>query len=340
MAKNEKSMFNDKTILITGGTGSFGKKYTKTLMERYNPKKIIIFSRDELKQFEMQQTYNQDCMRYFIGDVRDVERLEQAMKGVDYVIHAAALKQVPAAEYNPMECIKTNIHGAENVIKAAINNDVKKVIALSTDKAANPINLYGATKLASDKLFVAANNMAGGHPTRFSVVRYGNVVGSRGSVVPFFKKLMAEGADSLPITHPDMTRFWITLQQGVDFVLKNFERMQGGEIFIPKIPSARIVDLATSLAPMLEQKTIGIRPGEKIHEIMCPSDDSHLTFEFEDHYVIAPSITFVDSHNDFTINGKGETGKPVNQGFEFNSGSNTVFLSVDELCEYDKFAEE
>ena len=332
-------MFDDKVILITGGTGSFGKKYTKTLLERYRPKKIIIFSRDELKQFEMQQTFNDDCMRYFIGDVRDQERLEQAMKGVDYVIHAAALKQVPAAEYNPMECIKTNIHGAENVIKAAINNNVKKVTALSTDKAANPINLYGATKLASDKLFVAANNMAGGHPTRFSVVRYGNVVGSRGSVVPFFKKLIEDGTDHLPITHPDMTRFWITLQAGVDFVLKNFERMLGGEIFIPKIPSARIVDLATSISPELTQLNVGIRPGEKLHEIMCPSDDSHLTIEFNDHYVISPTIKFVDSENDFTMNAIGERGKPVSQGFEYNSGSNAHFLTIEELREYDEMAE-
>ncbi|MBT7478950.1 MAG: UDP-N-acetylglucosamine 4,6-dehydratase (inverting), partial [Gammaproteobacteria bacterium] len=220
-------MFDNASILITGGTGSFGKKYTQTLLERYNPKKIIIYSRDELKQFEMQQEFNQPCMRYFIGDVRDCERLKQAMRDVDYVIHAAALKQVPAAEYNPMECIKTNIYGAENVIKAAIESQVKRIIALSTDKAANPINLYGATKLASDKLFVAANNMVGEQNTRFSVVRYGNVVGTRGSVVPFFQKLIDEGADHLPITHPEMTRFWITLQQGVDFVLKDFERMFG-----------------------------------------------------------------------------------------------------------------
>ena len=332
-------MFDNATILITGGTGSFGKKYTETLLAKYNPKKIIIFSRDELKQFEMQQSYNQDCMRYFIGDVRDYERLDQAMKGVDYVIHAAALKQVPAAEYNPMECIKTNIHGAENVIKAAINNNVKKVTALSTDKAANPINLYGATKLASDKLFVAANNMVGGHPTRFSVVRYGNVVGSRGSVVPFFKKLISEGTDFLPITHPEMTRFWITLQSGVDFVLKNFNRMHGGEIFIPKIPSARIVDLAESLAPGINQKFVGIRPGEKLHEIMCPADDSHLTIEFDDHYVITPSIRFVDSNNDFQINAIGEQGNSVMQGFEYNSGTNKEFLSIDDLIEYDKWAE-
>ena len=332
-------MFNDSSILITGGTGSFGKKYTKILLERYKPRRIIIFSRDELKQFEMQQDFNDPCMRYFIGDVRDQERLNQAMDSVDYVIHAAALKQVPAAEYNPMECIKTNIHGAENVIKASIANDVKKVIALSTDKAANPINLYGATKLASDKLFVAANNMTGTHPTRFSVVRYGNVVGSRGSVVPFFKKLIADGVDALPITHTDMTRFWITLQQGVDFVLKNFERMHGGEIFVPKIPSATITDLASSLAPNLPHKVIGIRPGEKLHEIMCPADDSHLTIEFDDHYVIAPSITFQSGNNDFTINAIGEKGEYVEQGFEYNSGKNEHFLTIDELKEYDKWAE-
>lgn len=223
-------MFDNKTILITGGTGSFGQKYTKTILERYKPKRLIIFSRDELKQYEMQQVFNAPCMRYFIGDVRDGDRLKQAFKDVDFVIHAAALKQVPAAEYNPMECIKTNIHGAENVIRAAISNNVVKVIALSTDKAASPINLYGATKLASDKLFVAANNVVGDGKTRFAAVRYGNVVGSRGSVVPFFKQLIANGASSLPITHPDMTRFWITLQDGVDFVLKNFSRMQGGDL--------------------------------------------------------------------------------------------------------------
>ncbi len=270
-------MFNDKSILITGGTGSFGKRYVKTILERYKPRKLIIFSRDELKQFEMQQEFNQPCMRYFIGDVRDRDRLLQAMSGVDFVIHAAALKQVPAAEYNPMECIKTNVHGAENVIEAALANNVEKVIALSTDKAANPINLYGATKLASDKLFVAANNMAGGRRTVFGVVRYGNVVGSRGSVVPFFEKLVAQGAKNLPITHADMTRFWISLQQGVDFVLKNFERMHGGEIFVPKIPSVRVVDLASAIAPGLGHEIVGIRPGEKLHEIMCPADDSHLS---------------------------------------------------------------
>ena len=320
--------------MITGGTGSFGKKYTETLLERYNPKKIIIYSRDELKQFEMEQEFNDSCMRYFIGDVRDCERLKQAMRGVDYVIHAAALKQVPAAEYNPMECIKTNIHGAENVIKAAIEVGVKRIIALSTDKAANPINLYGATKLASDKLFVAANNMVGEQDTRFSVVRYGNVVGTRGSVVPFFEKLIKDKTDHLPITHPEMTRFWITLQEGVNFVLKNFDRMLGGEIFIPKIPSMRVVDLATSMAPELEQREIGIRPGEKLHEIMCPQDDSHLTLEFEDHFVITPSIHYTSAGNRFTPNKIGEEGKPVKQGYEYNSGTNPDFLTVEALKSY------
>lgn len=328
-------MFENKTVLITGGTGSFGKKYTQIILERYKPKKIIIFSRDELKQFEMQQSYNDTSMRYFIGDVRDAGRLMEAMKGVDYVIHAAAMKQVPAAEYNPMECIKTNIHGAENVIKAAIANDVKKVIALSTDKAANPINLYGATKLASDKLFVAANNMAGGKQTRFSVVRYGNVVGSRGSVVPFFRKIIADGATELPITHADMTRFMITLRQGVEFVLKNFERMQGGEIFVPKIPSMYMTELAKAMAPDLPVKIIGIRPGEKLHEIMCPADDSHLTLEFTDHYVITPTIQF--SHkSDFTKNKLGEEGKPVTQGFEYHSGNNKEWLTHEALLDMAK----
>lgn len=323
-------MFNGKNILITGGTGSFGKKYTEILLRDYNPLKIIIYSRDELKQFDMQQTFNQPCMRYFIGDVRDGVRMRMAMEGVDYVIHAAALKQVPAAEYNPMECIKTNIHGAENVIAAARDCAVDKVIALSTDKAANPINLYGATKLASDKLFVAANNTVGERRTRFSVVRYGNVVGSRGSVVPFFNKLLNNGADHLPITHPDMTRFWITLEQGVQFVLKNFQRMQGGEIFIPKIPSMKIVDLAKLMAPNLPQETIGIRPGEKLHEVMCPADDSHLTLEFDDHYVIQPTINFGHEVN-FMQNKLGEIGKPVEQGFEYNSGNNTEWLNQLEM---------
>lgn len=323
-------MFNNKSILITGGTGSFGRQYVKTILEQYQPKRLVVYSRDELKQFEMEQDFHQDCMRYFIGDVRDRDRLIQAMSGVDYVIHAAALKQVPAAEYNPMECIKTNIHGAENVIQAALVNDVEKVIALSTDKAANPINLYGATKLVSDKLFVAANNIAGAHRTRFAAVRYGNVVGSRGSVVPFFRKQIENGADHLPVTDAAMTRFWITLQQGVDFVLKNLERMHGGEIFVPKIPSVRVVDLAKAMAPELPHKIIGIRPGEKLHEVMCPADDSHLTLEFDDHFVIKPTISFSGPVN-FAENNLGETGFPVASGFEFHSGTNPRFLTIDEI---------
>jgi UDP-N-acetylglucosamine 4,6-dehydratase len=323
-------MFDDKSILITGGTGSFGKQYVSTLLAKHRPRRLVIYSRDELKQYEMAQDYNQACMRYFLGDVRDVERLTQAMNGVDYVIHAAALKQVPAAEYNPMECVKTNIHGAENVIRAAIASGVEKVIALSTDKAANPINLYGATKLVSDKLFVAANNVVGGHRTRFSVVRYGNVVGSRGSVVPFFRKLIGEGVRELPITDPRMTRFWITLQQGVDFVLRNFKRMHGGEIFVPKIPSVRLVDLAHAMAPDLPLKVVGIRPGEKLHEVMCPSDDSHLTLAFEDHFVICPTIQFA-AHVDYHRNAVGESGSEVEQGFEYNSGKNAHFLTLEEI---------
>ena len=331
-------MFNDKAILITGGTGSFGRRYVAAILERYRPRRLIVFSRDELKQYEMAQEFNAACMRYFLGDVRDRERLLQAMEGVDIVIHAAALKQVPAAEYNPMECIKTNVHGAENVINAALSNEVDKVIALSTDKAANPINLYGATKLASDKLFVAANNIAGRRRTRFAVVRYGNVVGSRGSVVPYFGKLISEGADHLPITDARMTRFWITLQQGVEFVLKNFERMRGGEIFVPKIPSVRIVDLATAMAPNLPQRIIGIRPGEKVHEVMCPADDSHLTLKFHDHFVIRPSITFTERKDNFTVNPLEETGHPVSDGFEYNSGSNERFLNIDEIRRMNQLA--
>jgi UDP-N-acetylglucosamine 4,6-dehydratase len=323
-------MFDDKSILITGGTGSFGRHFIKTVLRRHRPKRVVVYSRDELKQFEMRQEYDSPAMRFFIGDVRDAERLRQAMRQVDYVVHAAALKQVPAAEYNPMECVKTNIHGAENVISAAIANEVEKVIALSTDKAANPINLYGATKLVSDKLFVAANNVTGGHRTRFSVVRYGNVVGSRGSVVPVFRKLINEGAKELPITDARMTRFWITLQQGIDFVLKNFERMHGGELFVPKIPSMRVVDLAKAMAPHMANKIIGIRPGEKLHEVMCPKDDSHLTLEFEDHFVIRPSITFFNPIF-YVQNADGERGRPVADGFEYNSGDNPRFLTVDDL---------
>ncbi|WP_456473219.1 UDP-N-acetylglucosamine 4,6-dehydratase (inverting) [Desulfolithobacter sp.] len=324
-------MFEGASVLITGGTGSFGREFARVLMEEHRPRKIIIFSLDELKQFDMQQEMNSSCMRYFIGDVRDRERLIQAMRGVDYVVHAAALKQVPAAEYNPTECIKTNIYGAENVIHAALHNGVGAVIALSTDKAVNPINLYGATKLASDKLFVAANNFAGGLKTVFSVVRYGNVVGSRGSVVPFFQKLIDNGSDHLPITDERMTRFWITLRQGVDFVIKSFARMYGGEIFVPKIPSIRIMDLARAMAPELPTRIVGIRPGEKLHEIMCPADDSHLTLNFEDHFVIRPTITFTGRRNNFVHNRLGENGEPVAQGFEYNSGTNERFLTIDEI---------
>jgi len=321
-------MFNNKNILITGGTGSFGKMYTKMILAQYKPNKIIIYSRDELKQYEMRQTYNDPCMRYFIGDVRDGERLNEAMYGVDFVIHAAALKHVPVAEYNPMECIKTNINGAENVIRAAIKNDVKKVIALSTDKASGPINLYGATKLASDKLFVAANNIVGARKTRFAVVRYGNVVGSRGSVVPFFQKLIADGATELPITDKEMTRFLITLKDGVQFVLDNFKRMHGGEIFIPKIPSMKIVELAKALAPDLPHKIIGIRPGEKMHEVMITANDSIV--EFDTYYVIKPTIQF--SHSvDYTINALGQKGKDIGIGFEYNSLNNTQWITHEEF---------
>jgi UDP-N-acetylglucosamine 4,6-dehydratase len=324
-------MFNNQSILITGGTGSFGKQLTNTLLTRYRPRKIIIFSRDELKQYEMQQHYNAECMRYFIGDVRDKDRLIQACNGVDLVVHAAALKHVPAAEYNPMECIKTNIHGAENLIYAAIHNGVKKVIALSSDKAASPINLYGATKLASDKLFIAANNMVGQEHPRFSVVRYGNVVGSRGSVVPLFKQLLQQGVTELPITDSRMTRFWITLSQGVDLVLKGFERMYGGETYVPKIPSVRVVDIAKAMAPDLPLNIIGIRPGEKLHEQMVPADDAARTLAFDDHYVTTPSIKFSDLDVDYSTNRCGETAQPVAADFCYDSGQNPWFLSVEEI---------
>ena len=332
-------MHSDDQKILYRGTGSFGHRYASTLLEKYNLKRLVILSRDELKQYNMEikfkndKNYSPDIMRFFIGDVRDQARLKEAMRGIDIVIHAAALKQVPAAEYNPMECIKTNIHGAENVIQAALENNVERVIALSTDKAANPINLYGATKLASDKLFVAANNMSGGR-TKFSVVRYGNVVGSRGSVVPFFQKLISENSDYLPVTHKDMTRFWITLQEGVDFVLKCMECMYGGEIFVPKIPSVRIMDLAKAMAPGKKIEIIGIRPGEKIHEIMCPSDDSHLTIEFDDYFVISPSIVFYSRPNNFSSNAIGEMGSRVDQGFEYSSGNNSLFLNKEEILKY------
>ncbi|WP_342804700.1 UDP-N-acetylglucosamine 4,6-dehydratase (inverting) [Alteromonas sp. M12] len=329
-------MFENKIILITGGTGSFGKRFVSHLLKNEKPKKIIIYSRDELKQFEMQQQFDAPCMRYFIGDVRDKHRLKSAMKDVDYVIHAAALKQVPAAEYNPNECIKTNIYGAQNVIDAAIETDVRRVIALSTDKAANPVNLYGATKLASDKLFVAANNISGATGPRFAVVRYGNVVGSRGSVVPFYRKLLAEGNTKLPVTHDEMTRFWITLDEGVQFVITNFQRMQGGEIFVPKIPSIRILDLVEAMSGGRDYETIGIRPGEKLHEVMVPEEMAHHSLEFDDHYVITPAIKFFDKTVDYRLNKLGEKGQPVQDKFEYHSGTNPHFLTVKELEALDK----
>ncbi|APQ11193.1 UDP-N-acetylglucosamine 4,6-dehydratase [Pseudomonas oryzihabitans] len=323
-------MFDGMSIFISGGTGSFGRAFVKRLLSDYRPKRVVVFSRDELKQYEMSQEFDAPCMRYFLGDVRDEQRLQQAMRGIDLVVHAAALKQVPAAEYNPTECIRTNVNGAENIIAAALQNGVKKVIALSTDKAASPINLYGATKLLSDKLFVAANNIAGSRDTSFAVVRYGNVVGSRGSVLPLFRKLIANGASDLPITDARMTRFWITLDEGVDFVMRSFERMQGGELFVPKIPSARIVDLATALAPMLPQRQVGIRPGEKLHEMMISRDDSPHTLEFSNHYVITPAMSF-NLPCDYSRDGLGEQGRPVEPGFEYLSDSNPQYLDVDAL---------
>ena len=319
-------MLNNKNILITGGTGSFGKKCTEIILKRYKPRRLIIFSRDELKQFEMAQQFpdsKYDCMRYFIGDVRDKERLHRAFSNLDYVIHAAALKQVPAAEYNPFEAVKTNINGAQNVINVAIDQGVKRVIALSTDKAANPINLYGATKLCSDKLFIAGNAYVGRDHTRFSVVRYGNVAGSRGSVIPFFLKKKEEG--TLPITDPRMTRFWITLEQGVDFVLTCLKEMVGGELFIPKIPSMNMMDLAKAIAPKCKTEIIGIRPGEKLHEVMVPKDDAHRTIEYDDRYIIKPDFRFFGRR--FNSNG----GKPVPEEFEYNSETNPWKLSIDEM---------
>lgn len=321
-------MLDGKTVLITGGTGSFGKKCTEIILRRYKPKKLIIFSRDELKQFEMAQLFSQEehpCMRYFIGDVRDKERLYRAFAGVDYVIHAAALKQVPAAEYNPFEAVKTNILGAENIINVAIDQGVKRVIALSTDKAANPINLYGATKLCSDKLFVAGNTYVGEDETCFSVVRYGNVVGSRGSVIPFFIKQKETG--TLTITDPRMTRFWITLDQGVNFVLGSLERMVGGELFVPKIPSMNIMDLAKAIAPECKTEIIGIRPGEKLYEVMVPRDDARRTLEFDSYYLIQPDFNYWGRRFQ---NGEG---KSVADDFEYNSGTNTQWLTIDELKE-------
>ena len=318
-------MFNNKSVLITGGTGSFGKQYVKTLLERYKPKKLIIYSRDELKQYEMEQDFHADCMRYFIGDVRDRDRLVQAMNGVDFVIHAAALKQVPAAEYNPFECIKTNVLGAQNVIEACLDTGVKRVVALSTDKAAAPINLYGATKLCSDKLFTAANNIRGHRDVRFSVVRYGNVMGSRGSVIPFFLDRRKTGV--LPITDPGMTRFNISLQDGVDMVLWALENGQGGEIFVPKIPSFRITDMAEAIGPDCQHMVVGIRPGEKIHEEMITSSDSYNTVDLGKYFAILPSAGVHSVESYCAAHG----GRPVPQGYAYDSGSNTEFLTVEEL---------
>ena len=321
--------FDDRSLIVTGGSGSFGRRFVDTLLRHSRARRIVIFSRDEYKHYEMSQLLEPlgtDRLRFFIGDVRDSERLELATRDIDFIVHAAALKQVPAAEYNPFECIRTNVSGAENVVRAALRNNVPRVIALSTDKAANPINLYGASKLASDKIFIAANNLTGKSDSRFSVVRYGNVVGSRGSVIPFFKKLVAEGTDHLPITDERMTRFWITLQQGVNFVVTSFTVMRGGEIFVPKIPSMRIVDLARCFAPDLPFRVVGIRPGEKLHEVMVTEDDSRLTLELSDRYVIEPAFAWWQ-RAPYTASGA----KPVPDGFRFASDTNTDWLNAARL---------
>ncbi len=322
--------FADKSVLITGGSGSFGRRFIETLLRHSTARRVIVFSRDEFKQYEMQQHFSGlgiERMRFFLGDVRDADRLELATRDVDCIVHAAALKQVPAAEYNPFECIKTNVSGAENVVRAALRNGVSRVIALSTDKAANPINLYGASKLASDKIFIAANNLAGKSDTRFAVVRYGNVVGSRGSVIPHFRKLITEGADRLPLTDERMTRFWITLQQGVNFVVTSLAMMRGGEIFVPKIPSMRMTDLAHCMAPDLPICVVGIRPGEKLHEVMVTEDDSRQTLELADRYVIEPSFTWWQ-REPYIASGA----TPVPEGFRYASDTNTDWLDGERLC--------
>jgi UDP-N-acetylglucosamine 4,6-dehydratase len=322
---------NNASILVTGGTGSFGRAFIISVLQNFKPRKTIIFSRDELKQYDMQQDpafQHQSSLRFFIGDVRDLDRLEKAMRDVDFVIHAAALKQVPTAEYNPMECINTNVIGAENVVQAAIRTGVKKVVALSTDKAASPINLYGASKLASDKIFIAANNLSGTNGTRFSVVRYGNVLGSRGSIVPMIKKMVEAGAPSIPITDERMTRFWITLDQGINFVLSSIEIMEGGEVFIPKIPSMNILDMVEALAPGIPTHVIGIRPGEKMHETMITKDDARDTIEYDDRYAILPSFNFWGQPNP-----NPENTKQVGEDFSYSSDSNTEWLSKESLIE-------
>lgn len=316
-------ILKNKVVLVTGGTGSFGKKFIEKVLT-LDVKKVIAFSRDELKQYEMKQEFQDERLRFFLGDVRDKDRLYRAFDGVDIVIHAAAMKHVDACEYNPFEAIKTNIHGAQNIIEAAIDKNVEKVIALSTDKACSPVNLYGATKLASDKLFVAANSYVGEKKTRFSVVRYGNVVGSRGSVVPFFKKIRHTGV--LPITDERMTRFWITLEQGVQFVLDNLKRMNGGEIFVPKIPSMKVTDLAKAIAPECEIEIVGIRPGEKLHEAMITEDDARHTVEFDSYFVILPELSWWNNENY-------NDGKPLPEGFAYTSDSNTHWLTIEELKE-------
>lgn len=324
------NMLNGANILITGATGSFGKSFILKLLERYQPRRVAVYSRDELKQYEMQSdphfSAHQDKLRFFIGDIRDQRRLTMALRNVDYVIHAAALKHVTAAEYNPFECIRTNVLGAENLVYGCIEAGVKKVIALSTDKAANPVNLYGASKLASDKIFVAANNLAGEDGTRFAVVRYGNVAGSRGSVVPFFQKLIDEGAESLPITDPRMTRFWITLDQGVDFVLSSLSMMNGGEIFVPKIPSMKVTELAKAMAPHLPTHIVGIRPGEKLHEVMVPVDDARTTLDLPDRYVIEPSFAWW-SRTSYEAQGAVQ----VDEDFTYSSDLNDDWLSTQDM---------
>ena len=322
-------MLNNKTILITGGTGSFGRCFTKYVLEHYEPKKIIIYSRDEFKQFIMANDFKEykDKLRFFIGDVRDKERLQRAFEGVDYVIHAAAMKQVPACEYNPNEAIKTNIDGAQNIIDAALDSNVKKVVALSTDKAVNPVNLYGGTKLVSDKLFIAANAYAGSKDISFSIVRYGNVAGSRGSVIPFFQNIIDNGGTELPITDYRMTRFWISLIQGVELVIKALEEAKGGETFISKIPSFKITDLAQAMMPGCKMPEVGIREGEKLHEIMVTVEDSMTTYEFEKHYIVYPQMVWNDRQQ------PDARGKKVEYGFSYSSDNNTEWLSVEEIQE-------
>ena len=319
------SFLTGKSVLVTGGTGSFGKQFIRALLDEHHPKRVVVFSRDELKQFEMANMpafRNREELRFFIGDVRDADRLQRAFHGVDVVVHAAAMKQVPACEYNPFEAVKTNIHGAENVINAALNQGVSRVLALSTDKACNPVNLYGATKLASDKIFIAGNAYAGAENTAFSVVRYGNVAGSRGSVIPFFLERRASGR--LPITHPDMTRFWLTLEQGVRFVIESINRMHGGELFVPKIPSLKVIDLARAIGPECELDDIGIRPGEKLHEVMISEDDARHTVEHDGYYVILPEFGWWKKGHD--------GGTPCAEGFRYSSDSNTAWLDATELA--------